>query len=68
MRADNLEAARVHSEPPQKLSVFKLDPEAAWLVVDKPAGTVVGTAESWAEALEVAALFLRAAQMPEVCS
>lgn len=68
MLAD-LEAARVHSEPPHKLSVFKQHPHGTtWLVVDVPAGIVVGTAESWAEALEVAELFLRAAQMPEVCS
>lgn len=69
MRADDLEPAIVHEEAPQKLSVYKrLDPTPHWLIVDVPAGIVVGTAESWAEALEVAALFLRAAQMPEVCS
>lgn len=68
MLAD-LEAARVHSEPPQKLYVFKQghrDP--FWLVVDRPAGIVVGKADSWAEALEVAALYLRAALSLEVCS
>ncbi|MCU4295492.1 hypothetical protein D3I60_00070 [Brevibacterium permense] len=69
MYAGSLHAARVHSEPKQKLSVYKYHPRGmTWLVVDVPAGIVVGTADSWAEALEVAALFLRAAQMPEVCS
>lgn len=65
---DNLQAARVHSEPPQKLSVFKQGDPSCWLVVDVPAGIVIGKANSWADALESAAHYLRAALTPEVCS
>lgn len=64
----NLQAARVHSEPLQKLSIFKdsLRPSASiWLVVDVPAGIVVGTAESWADALEFAEHYIREALTPE---
>lgn len=75
----NLEAARVHSEPPQKLQVFRsrdcghpefIDCACAvpWYVVDKPAGVVLAKTNDWPLALEFAANHLRAALTPEVCS
>lgn len=70
---DNLEAAIVHEPIVQKLSVFKLchpalDAGPSWYVVDVPAGIVVARRYSWADALESAAHYLRAAIAPEVCA
>ena len=61
---DNLEAARVHSEPPQKLSIFKQGEPSCWLVVDVPAGIVIGKANSWPLALEFADNYIRTALTP----
>lgn len=76
---DNLQATRVHSEPPQKLEIFSQPdcghpdcttciPGRPWYVVDKPAGVIVGKCDTWAHALDFAAYYLRAALTPEVCS
>ena len=62
----DLQAARVHSEPKEKLSVFKF--RAEWLVVDIPAGLVVHRCRTWAEALESAQIILNVALIREVCS
>ena len=66
MYAGNLQAARVHSEPKQKLYVFKF--LAEWLVIDIPAGLVVHRTRTWAEALEAAQIILNSALIREVCS
>lgn len=66
MYAGNLQAARVHSEPKQKLSVFKFRTE--WLVVDIPAGLVIHRTHTWTEALEAAQIILNTALIREACS
>lgn len=68
MRAADLEAARVHTDPAPKLYVWKQArcgfdtctvcvPGRPWFVSEKPSGTIIEKCRSWAEALEYAALW-----------
>lgn len=75
MRAADLEAARVHTDPTPKLYVWKQArcgfdtctvcvPGREWVVSEKPSGTIIEKCRSWAEALEYADLTAAAAESP----
>ena len=71
MRAADLEAARVHTDPTPKLYVWKQArcgfdtctvcvPGREWFVIEKPSGRIVAKCHSFATALEFAAHYLTA--------
>lgn len=73
MRAADLEAARVHTDPTPKLYVWKQArcgfdtctvcvPGREWFVIEKPSGRIVAKCHSFATALDVADIHIAAAE------